>query len=64
MEKFKQFLTDLSEFFPRIFRQSWISLKWDWAYRREKNNRAKRRRRRNEVERIYRERWLKATGRI
>ena len=64
MDKFKLFLNDLAEFFPRIFRQSWLSLKWDWQHRREKNNRAKRRRRANEIDRVYRERWLKATGRI
>lgn len=55
MDKFKQFLSDLAEFIPRIFRVSWEYLKWDWEHRREKNNRAKRRRRENEVERTYRE---------
>ncbi|MEN6594708.1 MAG: hypothetical protein ABFC31_07185 [Clostridiaceae bacterium] len=64
VSRFTLFIRDLLDFFPRIFRQSWISVKWDWDHRAEKNNRAKRRRRKNELDRIYRERWLQATGRL
>jgi hypothetical protein len=62
--RFQQLVRDLLAFFPRIFRQSWISLKWDWEHRYERNNRAKRKRRANEIDRIYHERRLKEAGRI
>ena len=64
LAKIKQFAKDVCVFVPLFFTQSWISLKWDWAHRREKNNRAKKRRRRNELDHYWHERWLKAEGRI
>ena len=60
----KQFIKDIIAFIPRMFRESWISIKWDWAHRTEKNNRYKRRRKRNEIAHIYKERYLKVSGRI
>lgn len=64
MREIKQFFVDLAAFFPRIFREPWLSVKWEWEHRTEKNNRFKRRRKRNELNRIYSERFLKAAGRI
>lgn len=47
----KQFIKDIIAFFPRIFRESWRSVKWEWEYRREKNNRGKRRRKSRDFDR-------------
>lgn len=53
----KQFIKDVIAFFPRIFRESWWSVKWEWEYRREKNNRAKRKRKWHDFDRYRRSMW-------
>lgn len=53
----KQFIKDIIAFFPRFFTESWWSVKWEWEYRREKNNRAKRRRKIHDFDRYRKAIW-------
>ena len=60
----KQFAMDVIAFFPRIFRESWWSVRWEWEYRREKNNRAKRRRKARDFYRYRDAMFFKRSQRV
>ena len=60
----KQLIKDIIAFFPRIFRESWWSAKWEWEYRREKNNRAKRKRKWHDFDRYRKAVWFARSQRV